>query len=67
MTMNEPVEAGHDDSDNRARIEGLVAQTRADASQGHVDNAKDALRQRFVDAGIAVSDEQLDQLAAEIS
>jgi hypothetical protein len=66
MTLNEPVEAGHDDADNQARITGIVEQTKADVAQGHVTDAHDALRQRFADAGIAVTEEQLAQLTTEV-
>jgi len=66
MTMNEPVEAGHDEADNASRIDGIVAQTKGDLAAGHVSDLRDALRQRFEDASIAVSDEQLDQLTAEV-
>jgi len=66
MTMNEPVEAGHNEADNASRIDGIVAQTKADLGSGHVSDLREALRQRFEDASIAVSDEQLDQLTAGV-
>jgi hypothetical protein len=67
MTMNEPIEVGSDDAANTERVDGIVAQTRGDVASGHVTNVAEALRQRFDDAGIAVSAEQLEQLASEIS
>ena len=64
--MDEPIEHGSNEAANIDRVEGIVAQTRADAAAGHVTDIEDALRQRFADAGIAVSDEQLQTLAAEV-
>jgi hypothetical protein len=67
MTMDEPIEDGSNEAANVDRVEGIVAQTRADAAAGHVSNVTEALRQRFGDAGIAVSAEQLEQLSREAS
>lgn len=67
MTMDEPIEVGSNEAANIDRVEGIVAQTRADVAAGHVTNIAEALRQRFDDAGIAVSPEQLEQLASEVS
>jgi len=65
--MDEPMQDGSNESANVDRVEGIVAQTKGDVAAGHVTNVAKALRQRFDDAGIAVSAEQLEQLAAEIS
>lgn len=65
--MDEPVEVGSNEAATVDRVEGIVVQTRADVAAGHVSNVAEALRQRFDDAGIAVSAAQLEQLAAEIS
>jgi len=65
--MDEPIEVGSNEAANVERVEGIVAQTRADVAAGHVTNVAEALRQRFDDAGIAVSPEQLEQLASEVS
>jgi len=67
MTMDEPIEVGSNEAANVERVDGIVAQTRADVAAGHVTNVAEALRQRFDDAGIAVSADQLERLAAEIS
>lgn len=64
--MDEPMQDGSNESANVDRVEGIVAQTRADVAAGHVADIAQALRQRFDDAGIAVSDEQLVQLVAEV-
>jgi len=65
MTMNEPIEDGHNDSTTSARIEGIVEQTRGDLAAGHVSDLVEALRQRFTDAGISVTEAQLHSLAGE--
>jgi len=65
MTMNEPIEDGHDDSTNSARIDGVVEQTRADLDQGHVTDFESALRQRFADAGLTVNDDELQRILAD--
>jgi len=65
--MDEPIEHGSNEAANTDRVEGIVAQTRADVAAGHVTDIEEALRQRFADAGIAVSDEQLQKLVGEVS
>lgn len=66
-TQDEPVEHGHDDAGRAEKLAGLLEQMREDASQYHVDNVAEALRQRLVDAGIQVSAEEFEDLLSEIS
>lgn len=63
--MNQPVEDGHDDATNSARIDGIVEQTRADVGQGHTDDFEATLRQRFADADMTVNDEEIRRIVAE--
>ena len=63
--MNQPIEDGHDDATNSARIDGIVEQTRADVGQGHTDDFEATLRQRFTDAGLTVNDEEIQRIVSE--
>lgn len=63
--MNQPIEDGHDDATDSARIDGIVEQTKADVGQGHTDDFEGTLRQRLAEAGITVNDEELQRIVAE--
>ncbi|TBN57896.1 hypothetical protein EYE40_11100 [Glaciihabitans arcticus] len=65
MTMNEPVQDGSNESLTSAQIDGIVEQTRGDLAAGHVTDLVEALRQRFTDAGISVTEAQLHSIAGE--
>lgn len=45
------------------RIDGIVAQTRADHAADGPDRIAEVLRQRFTEAGIDVSDDEVSRLA----
>lgn len=45
------------------KIDGIVAQTRADHATDGADRIADVLRQRFADAGIDLSDDEISRLA----
>lgn len=62
MTMEQPIEDGHDDATDTARIEGIIEQTRGDVALNHADDFYAVLRQRLSDAGIDVSDDELDRI-----
>lgn len=66
MTMDTPVEDGHDEATEQAKIDGIVAQMKGDLGAGHVDDTEVMLRQRFDDAGITVTDEQVDDILARL-
>ena len=66
MTMNTPVEDGHDEATEAAKINGIVEQMKGDLRAGHVDDTEVMLRQRFVDSGITVTDEQVDEILARL-
>ena len=62
-TQDEPAMDLHD-TDDQAKIDGIVAQTRADfAAEADPAHLEHALRQRFTDAGIDVDDERIRGLA----
>lgn len=51
---------------DEAKIEGILAQTRADVAGEDVDRVAEVLRQRFSDAGMTVSDDDVRELAARV-
>lgn len=61
-----PVEEGSDDATNEERVDGVLAQMRADITIGHVDDVRSALAQRLADAGIPVDADELDGLVASL-
>lgn len=62
-TQDEPAMDTHETTD-QAKIDGIVAQTRADFPSGSdAEGMEHALRQRFSDVGIAVDDDQIRRLA----
>jgi len=63
----EPVQSGHDAATDDDKIEGIIAQTRGDLSQGNVSDVDDALRQRFLDAGLEVSPARFARALAAVS
>jgi len=62
-----PIEDGHDDATDEARLDGMVEQVRADYLLGSSDDALGMLRLRLADAGITVTDEKLTELAVRVS
>jgi hypothetical protein len=62
-----PIEDGSQEASDQDRIDGLIEQTRADVSQGHVDDVRDALAQRLADAGVNVSADEFEQLLARVT
>lgn len=51
------------DTTTSEKIDGIVVQTRADHAADGPDRIAEVLRQRFADAGIAVSDDEVSRLA----
>ena len=61
----------HDDHDRSVppddKLNGIVEQVRADIAMGHVsEDVSSVLRQRVDDAGLDVSDEDLESIASDI-
>lgn len=65
--QNQPIEDSHDDATTEAKVAGIVEQMRHDVAQGNVSDVADALRQRFVDSRITVTDDRFDEIVTEIS
>lgn len=61
-----PVEAGHDDASDRAKLDGIAEQTKQDAAAGSVSDIEDALRQRLTDAGLDVDEQEFAALVATV-
>jgi hypothetical protein len=66
-TQDSPIEAGHDDASDEARLVGLVQQVRADYLLGSTPDAALMLRTRLRDAGIELDDTRFDALVAEVT
>ena len=54
-------------TDDAARIQGVVVQTRADVGGKSEERIADVLRQRFTEVGLDLGDDRIRALAAEIS
>lgn len=55
------------ETDDEARIAGVVVQTRADVGDASEERIADVLRQRFADVGLDLGDDRIRALAAEVS
>ncbi|MBT9607546.1 hypothetical protein [Microbacterium sp.] len=54
-------------TDDAARIDGVVVQTRADVGDAPEERIADVLRQRFADIGLDLGDDRIRALAAEVA
>ncbi|MEV7828153.1 hypothetical protein [Microbacterium enclense] len=54
-------------TDDEARIQGVVVQTRADVGDKSEERIADVLRQRFSDIGLDLGDDRIRALAAEVA
>lgn len=54
-------------TDDGARIQGVVVQTRADVGDKSPERIADVLRQRFADIGLELGDDRIRALAAEVA
>lgn len=54
-------------TDDEARIQGVVVQTRADVGDKSEERIADVLRQRFADIGLDLGDDRIRALAAEVA
>jgi hypothetical protein len=66
-TQDSPIEDGHNDASDEARLAGLVQQVRADYLLGTTTDAELMLRTRLRDAGIELDDAHFDKLVAEVT
>lgn len=64
--QNEPL-LDQNVASNADKVDGIVAQTRADVPHESPDRVAEILRQRFSDAGMSVSDEEIAQLAERVT
>lgn len=60
-TQDGPVEAGATEATRTEQIRGILEQVREDVRLGHAHDEGELLRQRLDDAGIAVSEDELEQ------
>ncbi|PVE73662.1 hypothetical protein [Microbacterium testaceum] len=54
-------------TDDEARIQGVVVQTRADVGDKSPERIADVLRQRFNEIGLELGDDRIRALAAEVA
>lgn len=64
--QSEPMMDTHE-TDDEARIAGVVVQTRADVGDKSEERIADVLRQRFAEIGLDVGDDRVRALAAEVA
>jgi hypothetical protein len=62
--QNEPIEDGADDASRSEQIRGILVQVREDVKMGHAHDEEALLRQRLADAGISVSDDEIERYVA---
>ncbi|MGR0318514.1 hypothetical protein [Agromyces sp. ZXT2-3] len=63
-TQGAPIEDGAGDATRTEQIRGILVQVREDLRLGHAQDEAGELRRRFADAGIAVSDDEIERYAA---
>ncbi|MFF7684204.1 hypothetical protein ACFZA2_15755 [Microbacterium sp. NPDC007973] len=54
-------------TDDEARIQGVIVQTRADVGDKSEERIADVLRQRFAEVGLDLGDDRIRALAAEVA
>lgn len=59
-----PIEDGATDATRSEQIRGILVQVREDVKMGHAHDEGALLRQRLVDAGISVSDDEIERYIA---
>lgn len=62
MDQTQPVEHGHDDASDDAKLSGLIAQFYADLRLGNVHDPEDALRTRLAEADLTVDDARVQRI-----
>ncbi|MEI5585490.1 MULTISPECIES: hypothetical protein [unclassified Agromyces] len=56
-----PIEDGATDATRAEQIRGILVQVREDMKMGHAHDEESLLRQRLADAGISVSDDEIER------
>ncbi|MDF2048202.1 hypothetical protein [Microbacterium sp. Kw_RZR3] len=64
--QSEPIMDTHE-TDDEARIAGVVVQTRADVGGKSDERVAEVLRQRFAQIGLELGDDRIRALAAEVN
>lgn len=59
-----PVEDGATEATRSDQIRGILVQVREDVKMGHGHDEEALLRQRLAEAGISVSDDEIERYAA---
>lgn len=54
-------------TDDEARIQGVIVQTRADVGDKSDERIADVLRQRFAEVGLDLGDDRIRAIAAEVA
>ncbi|GLK15802.1 MULTISPECIES: hypothetical protein [Herbiconiux] len=62
--QNEPIMAGADDAALTEKVEGVLAQVKADSPDASSAEIAELLRERLGQAGLEVDDEEIGRLAA---
>jgi hypothetical protein len=60
-TQDAPIEDGANEATRAEQIRGILDQVREDVRLGHAHDQSELLRQRLSEAGIAVSEDELEQ------
>jgi hypothetical protein len=58
-TQDGPIQEGANEATREEKIRGILAQVDYDLEQGHADDRDQLLRQRFDEAGLSVTDDEL--------
>ncbi|KZE93860.1 hypothetical protein AVP42_01480 [Agromyces sp. NDB4Y10] len=59
--QNAPIEDGATEASRSEQIRGILVQVREDMRMGHAHDEQALLRQRLEEAGIAVSDDEIER------
>lgn len=59
-----PIEDGATEASRSEQIRGILVQVREDVKMGHAHDEEALLRQRLADAGISISDDEIERYAA---
>jgi hypothetical protein len=63
-TQDAPIEDGATEATRSEQIRGILVQVREDVKMGHAHDEAELLRQRLADAGISVSDDEIERYVA---
>lgn len=63
-TQDAPIEEGATEAARSEQIRGILVQVREDVKMGHAHDEEALLRQRLAEAGISVSDDEIERYAA---